>query len=150
MVEIRHEGRCAAPVEVAFAYVDDIRNAPRWLWGLASLEPVGAQQRGLGAVFEGLYQVKPVKLRTTIEVTEWAENEVIAFESIKGFSTRSTWRFHDDGPARSTISVRLVYDLPGGLAGKALGRALEPIVATSVRRSDAELRSQIGQRHAAD
>ena len=35
------------------------------------------------------------------------------------------------------------YFLPGGLAGRAMGKALEPIVALSVRHSDAALRKNI-------
>lgn len=149
MVEIRHEGSCAAPLEVTFAYVDDYRNTPNWLWGLARFEPVGDKHHGPDAVFEGTYHVKPVKLSSTIRVTQWQENEVIAFESIKGFPTRSTWRFRADGAERTHISVVFGYDLPGGLAGKALGRALEPIVGLSVRHSDAALRRQIEEQHAA-
>lgn len=148
MVEIRHEGTCAAPLEVTFAYVDDYRNAPKWLWGLAKFEPIGENDHGLDSVFEGTYHVKPVKLSSTIRVTQWEQNEVIAFESIKGFPTRSTWRFRADGDERTAISVVFGYDLPGGLAGKALGRALEPIVGLSVRHSDAALRRQIEEQHA--
>lgn len=147
MVDIHHEGTCAAPVDVAFAYLDDYRNATDWMFGLAKFEPAGEQERGLGAVFDGTFQVKPVKLSSTIEVTEWEQNTVIAFESIKGFRNWSTWRFFDEGPHRTRIKVTFSYELPGGLAGRALGKALEPIVAVSVRRSDEALRREIESRH---
>jgi uncharacterized membrane protein len=149
MVDIHHEGSCAAPLDVAFSYLDDYRNATTWMFGLAKFEPVGEQVQGLGAVFEGTFQVKPVKLHSTIKVTEWKQNDVIAFESVKGFHNWSTWKFRADGPDRTIITVQFSYELPGGLAGKAMGRVLEPIVAVSVRHSDEALRREIEAKHAA-
>src|SRR5947208_887369 len=113
MVDINHEGFCDAPLDVAFAYVDDYRNATDWMFGLAAFEPVGAQVQGLGAEFTGTFQVKPVKLHSTVKVTEWRQDELIAFESIKGFHNWSTWRFAADGPARTKITVKFSYELPG-------------------------------------
>jgi uncharacterized membrane protein len=149
MVDIHHEGSCAAPVDVAFAYLDDYRNATKWMFGLARFEPVGDKDRGVGAVFEGTFHVRPVKLASTIEVTEWEQNTTIAFESIKGFRIWSTWTFRESGPAHTTIDVVFSYELPGGLAGRALGKALEPIVAVSVRHSDEALRREIESRYRA-
>lgn len=143
MVDIHHEGVCAAPLDVAFAYLDDYRHATDWMFGLTRFVPIGEQTSGLGARFEGTFAVKPVKLASTIEVAEWQRDAVIAFQSIKGFRNWSTWRFSAPDPGQTKITVRFSYELPGGLAGRALGKALEPIVALSVRHSDAALRKGI-------
>lgn len=143
MVDIRHTGICEAPLDVAFSYLDDYRNATSWMFGLARFEPAGALEQGLGAIFHGTFQVKPVRLHSTVAVTAWEPESVIAFESIKGFTNSSTWQFFADGPATTRIEVRFSYELPGGLAGRALGKALEPIVALSVRQSDEALRKNI-------
>jgi uncharacterized membrane protein len=147
MVDIHHEGSCAAPVDVAFAYVDDYRNATDWMFGLARFEAAGEQVQGKGAVFDATFSVKPVKLHSTIEVTEWEQDGLIAFESVKGFRNWSRWQFTADGPSRTTISVVFSYELPGGLAGKALGRVLEPIVMLSLKHSDEALRREIEARY---
>jgi uncharacterized membrane protein len=149
MVDIHHEGSCAAPVDVAFAYLDDYRNATKWMFGLARFEPEGGKDQGLGAQFEGTFQVRPVKLHSTIKITDWKQDKVIAFESTKGFRNWSTWEFSADGPTRTKIKVKFSYELPGGIAGRALGKALEPIVAISVRHSDEALRREIEARYAA-
>lgn len=149
MVDLHHEGFCDAPVDVAFAYVDDYRNATDWMFGLAAFEATGEQVQGLGAEFDGLFQIKPVKLHSTIRVTEWKQDELIAFESVKGFHNWSTWRFEAVAPARTRIAVVFSYELPGGLAGKALGRVLEPIIMLSLRHSDEALRREIEARHQA-
>jgi uncharacterized membrane protein len=143
MVDIHHEGRCEAPVEVAFSYLDDYRNATDWMFGLAAFVPSGDKDHGIGATFDGTFAIKPVKLHSTIKVTEWEENQLIAFKSIKGFANESTWRFIGDGPTRTRVDVKFSYHLPGGIAGKVLGKALEPIVALSVRHSDAALTKNI-------
>ena len=149
MVDIHHEGTCEAPLDVAFGYLDDYRNATEWMFGLSRFEPDGDKDHGLGAVFSGTFAVKPVKLNSTIKVTEWEQDKVIAFESIKGFRNWSTWRFSAPSPTRTTITVTFSYELPGGLAGRALGKALEPIVAISVRHSDEALRREIESRYRA-
>lgn len=143
MVDIHHEGICDAPLDVAFAYIDDYRNATGWMFGLARFEPVSEQVHGLGAVFDGTFQVKPIKLSSTVKVTKWEQDKVIAFESIKGFKNWSTWEFSSLSPEQTKVTVTFSYDLPGGLAGRAMGKALEPVVAVSVRRTDAALRHAI-------
>jgi uncharacterized membrane protein len=143
VVDVHHEASCEAPLEVAFGYLDDYRNATEWVFGLAELRPVDGRDHGLGATFDATFQVRPVKLHSTLHVTGWEQNAMLAFASVKGFVNSSTWRFRADGPTRTTITVQFTYELPGGLAGRALGRTLEPIVAMSVRQSEHALRRAI-------
>ncbi len=149
MVDIHHRGTCAAPLRTAFDYVDNYRNATSWMFGLSSLTPSGELEHGLGARFAGTFAVKPIKLSSTIEVIQWEQDTVIAFESVTGFPNSSTWRFSADGPQRTAIDVVFSYRLPGGLAGRAMSRALEPIVSLSVRHSDTALRRNIEAAYAA-
>ena len=147
MVDIHHEASCAAPVDVAFGFVDDYRTATGWIFGLAELRPVGEHVQGVGAVFDATFHVRPVTLHSTIKVTEWEQDAVLGFVSIKGFENSSTWRFHPSGPANTNIVVRLSYELPGGLAGRTLGRVLEPIIALTVRQSEHALQRAIEDRY---
>lgn len=147
MVNLHHEGFCAAPVDVAFAYVDDYRTATEWMFGLAEFKPAGDKDHGQGAIFDGTFQVKPVKLHSTVECTAWKQDELIAFQAIKGFENSSSWRFTSTGPTTTKIEVEFSYELPGGLAGRALGRMLEPIVILSVRHSEEALRRHIEARY---
>jgi uncharacterized membrane protein len=144
MVEIHHVGHCEAPVSFAFAYVDDYRNATSWMFGLTGLTSLTEPRTGLGARYDGTFAVKPIKLASTVEVTQWEQDSVISLKSIKGFPNESTWRFEADGDDRTRLIVLFSYDLPGGIAGKVLGRALEPVIALTVRHSDESLRNHIG------
>jgi len=148
MVDIHHEGHANAPLSVAFAYIDDYRTTPDWMFGLAKFVPVGDLDQGLNAVFEGTFQVKPVKLHSTVKITAWEQDKLIKMESVKGFVNRSTWRFEALNDTETRVFVDFTYELPGGLAGRALGKALEPIVAMSIRHSDAALRKNIEARYA--
>lgn len=150
MVDIHHEAVADVPIEVAYAYVDDPSNVPEWMFGISAFDPVDpAKAHGLGAVFDSVFAVKPVKLKTRVEITGWAENELIELKSISGFTNSSTWRFEPLGPTQTKVSVTFSYELPGGIAGKALGKVIEPVIALTVRQSDANLRKHMAAAYAA-
>jgi uncharacterized membrane protein len=143
MVHIHHEGIADAPVARTFEYVDDYRNTTEWMFGLSKFEPNTARLNGLDATFDGTFAVKPIKLHSSIRITSWAQDSVIGFESYQGFRIKSEWNFVALAAERSTVVVDFYYELPGGLAGRAMGRAMEPIVALSIRHSDDALRKAV-------
>jgi uncharacterized membrane protein len=151
MVDVHHVCVCEAPIQVTFAYLDDYRTATQWMFGLKAMEPVGQRDQGMGAIFDATFQVKLIKLHSTIQVVAWEQDALLAFKSIQGFDNESTWRFTSLGPTTTRVSVTLSYTLPGGLAGRAVGRALEPIIAFSAKHIDAALRENVevpyAQRH---
>ena len=122
---------CAAPVEVAFAYVSDHRNIPHWMFGIERFEPVGEHDRGVGSVFEVTAHLG-VRLHTRIQAVEWFEEKLIAMESVTGFPVRTRFGFEPAGPDRTTVTAEVEYALPGGLAGKAMGRMISPFVRQAV------------------
>jgi len=67
----------------------------------------------------------------------------------QGLQELSIWRFVADGSDQTKIRVQFTYELPGGIAGRALGKVMEPIVSMSVRHSDEALRKQIEARYKA-
>lgn len=143
MPHIHHEGLAEAPVNVLFDYVDDYRNTTKWLFGLSRFEPSTDVIQGLGSEFDGTFAVKPIKLHSSVRIVEWEKDKVIALQSYKGFKISSTWHFSATGPTSSKVVVDFTYELPGGLAGKAMGKAMEPIVALSIRHSDDSLRKHV-------
>jgi len=143
MPHIHHEGQAEAPVNVLFDYVDDASNTVDWLFGLTKFDPTTDQLSGLGATYDGTFSVKPIKLHSSVRVTEWEKDKVIAIESYKGFDIKTMWHFSSTGPETSQVVVDFYYELPGGLAGRAMGKAMEPIVALSIRHSDHSLRENV-------
>lgn len=141
-IEIQVESTFQAPLEVAFAYTADYRNVPDWLYGISRFEPVGDKDYGLGAVFDGSMNLGAT-LHSRIEVNEFEENRLIGFDSIKGFKNSSRWTFSAVDAKRSKVVADVSYELPGGIAGKALGKVIEPFVKIAVKHSSAALQKAV-------
>lgn len=148
MVDIHHASTAKAPVGVVFAYVDDHRTVPDWMFGLSRLEPVGEKDHGLGAVFDGSMKLGPKTLHSTVEVTEWEQDKVIGMKSVKGFVNWSTWRFNPVDDESTELAVDFTYELPGGMAGRALGKVIEPFVSIAIKHTEQTLRTNVERLYA--
>ncbi|MGY1896103.1 SRPBCC family protein [Nocardia gipuzkoensis] len=140
---------CVASAESAFAFVNDYQNLPRFLHGVESFTPVGEQTEGVGATFDGHMKLGPVSLKSRIEVVRWEDNYAIGVKSIKGFEIESTFLFHDKGDRLCTVDAIVDFRVPGGLAGRALGKTIEPFVKIAVQHTTHNLVTQIAAFHAA-
>lgn len=149
MIHVRHSAVAAVPVDVAFDYIDDYRNVPTWMFGVSEFTPFGEFDQGLGATFDAAMQIGPSTLRSKLEVTEWEKNRIIKLSSLGGVSNSSTWEFAAIDDSKTELSVDFAYKLPGGIAGKALGRLIGPFVENAVRNSEETLRHSLEQQFAA-
>nr|WP_296773650.1 SRPBCC family protein [Rhodococcus sp. (in: high G+C Gram-positive bacteria)] len=143
MALIEHTAVAAVPRAHAFAYVDDYRTVPKWMFGVNKFEPVGDISHGLGAVFAAEMQIGPKTLRSTLEVTEWIEDKSLTLASVDGISTTSTWSFEDESDGVTRLNVHFAYSLPGGIAGRVLSALVEPVVGQAVRYTEGSLRKQL-------
>lgn len=147
MTEIRHHATMKGSREVAFDYVNDYRNVPEYMFGVSEFRPVTEQTSGLGSQFVTVLSVGLKTLESTVECTEWVENEVITMKSIKGFGANTEWRFADgDEPGTVEVDVMFGYTLPGGIGGRVLGGLLSQFVTPAVKHSE----SVIGKHLAAE
>ncbi|MFI9507659.1 SRPBCC family protein [Nocardia sp. NPDC052566] len=149
MTEVKIVEDCAASAESAFAYVNDYRNLTHFLHGIESFTPTGEQTEGVGATFDGVLKLGPATLRSRVEVVRWEANYAIGIKSIKGFEIESTFLFHAKGDAQCTVDAIVEYRVPGGLAGRALGKTIEPFVKIAVKHTTDNLIRQIAQFHIA-
>ncbi len=132
------------PVATAFAYVADYRTIPDWFYGVSRFVPEGDLDHGLGARFAVDLKVGPKVRRSVVEVTGFESDRLIALQSMGSLKAVSTWSF-EEAPGGTRMQVEFSYDLPGGLAGKALGRIIEPFAAQAVRSTEATLRRNLEQ-----
>lgn len=147
MVHIHHRGEAGVPTEFAFAYMADFDNLKDWLYGFQRATLIGdIPHRQVGAMYEGAVKIGAT-LKATIRVTEYVENSVMSTESVSGFSNQTRWQFESLGPERGALTVDVHYQLPGGLAGKALGAAIEPFVAIAIRVTETKLRHILEERY---
>lgn len=147
MVHVHNRSVAAVPLAFAFDYTADFRHAAEWMFGISALDVVGDIKSGLGTVCDGSIKLGPKTLHSKVEVTAWERDKVIATKSIEGFVNNSIWRFQSVGEDRTEITADVIYELPGGIAGRALGRIIEPFVHLAVKHSDEKLKHQLEQRH---
>ncbi|MFD1814915.1 SRPBCC family protein [Rhodococcus gannanensis] len=143
MGHIHRTATTTATVGAGFAYVDDYRNVPDWMFGVTRFEPVGAQSQGLGAEFDVTMKIGPSALHSRVRVTSWEQDRLIVLDSIDGIASSSTWRFSPRSGGGSELSVDFDYTLPGGLIGKALAKVVEPVVGTAIAQTESTLRRNV-------
>jgi uncharacterized membrane protein len=134
-IHITQETVAGAAVEQVFAYVADYRNAGHWLSGVKSFTPVGDLDYGLHSVFDAALSVGVTTLHSTVKVIDFIEGQAMELDSIKGFKNQSRWSFTADGADRTRIVAEVTYELPGGIAGRAMGRAIEPLIGLVIKHS---------------
>ena len=136
-----------APAGVAFAFVDDYRNVPEWMFGVTTFEPLGVQTAGLGSEFDAVMQLGPKVMKSKIRCTEWVQDEVITLESYEGMANSSSLRFRAVDEEHTELSVAFGYEFPGGLAGKALAKIIEPAIQMAIRQTEQDLRKAVEEHH---
>jgi hypothetical protein len=62
------------------------------------------------------------------------ENKAIGWDSNEGFKQIGMWAFKPKGD-KTQVTFDMEYEFGGGIAGKLLGRAAEPIVRGNLQRS---------------
>ncbi|MFD3705527.1 SRPBCC family protein [Nocardia sp. NPDC058658] len=135
MTEVRIVEDGDAPAETAFAFINDYRNLPKFWYGIESFTPVTAQTDGVGAKFDGKMKLGPASLTSRIEVVGWEEGRLIATKSIKGIEIVSTFKFIPKGEAKCTVDALIDFNVGGGIAGKVLGKTIEPFVKIAVKHT---------------
>lgn len=145
MIHLHHSATAEIPADRAFTYVDDHRTVPDWMFGVTRFQPVGEQVSGLGALFDASMRLGPRSLESRVRVVEWEYGRSIVLESVAGIRSASSWTFAEIGGGKSRLDVDFAYQLPGGLAGRALGKLIEPIVGTAIRETERALRIQLSR-----
>jgi len=113
--------RVEAPADKVFDFVDDWRNATRYLHRLVKWEPVDKDAKmDVGTVFRVGIQAGPTRLDGKLEVTDYVRPEKISIRSTDGPRVVGGWTFTSDGGA-TYVQLRASFDLPGGIAGRLVG-----------------------------
>ncbi|MBV9101591.1 MAG: SRPBCC family protein, partial [Candidatus Dormibacteraeota bacterium] len=131
-----------APVETVFAYVDDHKNTTKYMQGLTKWKPAGDVTHGKGAKFETSMKAGPSSLPSVVNITTWTENKAIAWRAVEGFKHSGKWAFKSAGESSTDVTFEMEYEFGGGIAGRMLGRAAEPIVRGNLEQSVTNLKSQ--------
>lgn len=132
----------AAPVEAVFAFVDDHTNTTKYMKDLSKWAPVGSKTHGKGAKFDVAMKAGPLTLGSVVDITTWTENSAIGWTSVDGFRQKGRWGFKANGSG-TTATFDMEYDLPGGIAGRMLSKAADPVVRGNLEQSVRNLKAQV-------
>jgi uncharacterized membrane protein len=77
----------------------------------------------------------PTTLGSVVDITTWTENKAIAWRSTEGFKQTGKWAFKATGEESTDVTFEMEYEFGGGIAGRMLGRAAEPVVKSNLQRS---------------
>lgn len=146
LVHVHHKGVVAAPLSFVFDYVADYRNLADWMFGIQKMALVSGTPNEPASRYDAAIKLGAT-IKTTFEVTEKQQNSLFATESRAGFSNQSKWVFRAIDEETTEIEMGVDYQLPGGLAGRALGKVIEPFVSIAVSHSDEKLRGIIEGRY---
>jgi uncharacterized membrane protein len=145
MTAVKIVADCAAPAETAFDYVNDYRHLPEFVTEVHSFRPITDQVAGLGATFDTEIKLGPASLTSRLQIVRWEKNVAISVKAVTGFEIESTFLFHPRGDRDCTVDAIVEYRVPGGLAGKVLGKTIEPFVKLSVKHTTHNLTTKIAE-----
>jgi uncharacterized membrane protein len=130
-----------APVSTVFAYVDDYRNTTKYMKDMTRWEPVGSKTHGMGSRFALSMKVGPLNIDGEVEIDQWVENQAIGWKTKKGFRQDGSWSFQEKGGS-TEAAFSVDFDLPGGIAGKMMAKAVEPAIKSTLEGSVKQLKAQ--------
>lgn len=138
MGHVNHANTVDVPIAKVWEYMSTVQNLPQWMFGMSEITPTGEQTRGEGARFQSRMKVG-ARVDSVIEITRWVEGSEIDTSSVSGFDNQTRWRLSEVDPTTTKINVEIDYKFPGGLAGRAIAKLVEPAVGIAVSASDKKL-----------
>jgi len=102
-----------ASAEECFEVVDDHDKTPRFMVGIKRYDPVGAKERGKGAVFLTVADIAGRKVESEVVCTTWVRNRKLVGTSRTGPKTRGSWTFEEFDDGTTDVTLTNEYELPG-------------------------------------
>lgn len=142
MPQLRSQTRINATPEQVFDFIDDWRNAMRYLRRMVRWEALDPDNTQVGGVFDIGVQAGPTRLNGRLEVTGHQRPSTISFRSIDGPRVEGAWVLTPDGDA-TRVLLDASYDVPGGIAGRLVAAFLRGNAQNDIDASLRELKRLI-------
>lgn len=114
----------ARPVGEVFGYVEEWTHAAEFTENLLSWQPTSERTDGVGATFAATMRIGPTTQRSTLEIVRREVDAEIAWESRAGFEQQGAYTFAAEGGG-TRVGFVLDVTLPGGIAGRLIGKVME-------------------------
>jgi uncharacterized membrane protein len=134
--------RIDAPRDEIWRYVSQPERYSEFMVGSTWSPVPGEPVTGPRARFEICIVVGSVDLGGVIEVVEWDPPHELAWTNITGIDQRGRWILRDRGD-HTDVTIRLSYQVPGGLLALVASQLGKPLIQRDVRRSLEALREAV-------
>jgi uncharacterized membrane protein len=137
-MRIEESRRIAAPRRAVWSFVSDPQRYPGFMVG-STWEPIpGEPLTGMRARYSIAITVGSIDLGGVVEVIEFDPPHEVAWTSVTGIDHRGRWILRDRGD-QTDVTIRLSYQVPGGILALIASRAGSPMLRRDVRASLARL-----------
>jgi carbon monoxide dehydrogenase subunit G len=134
--------RIAAPREAVWRHVSEPERYGEFMAGSSWAPVPGEPTSGPRARFEIAIEVRSIDLGGVVEVVEWDPPHELAWTNITGIDQRGRWILRQsDGATEATL--RVSYQVPGGLLALVASQLGRPLIRGDVRRSLAALKDLV-------
>ncbi len=117
----------------------------------SSWSPVpGEPTTGPRARFSIEIQVGSIDLGGVVEFVEWDPPHELAWVNITGIDQRGRWILRDCGDEQTDATLRVSYQVPGGVLALVASQLGRPLISRDVRRSLEALREVVRNGPAGD
>jgi len=143
-MRVQRSVEIAAPPEKIWPFMVEPEKILKWCITFRKFEYSGDQRSGVGTTIYIEEKAGPMPLmKLNFTVTEWAENERLAFSitsgsSIKGYDQR--WTI-ETTPSGSRFTFMENFELPFGIIGKLIGPLAQRSSGATVGKMLAKLKS---------
>jgi uncharacterized membrane protein len=120
-----------------FAFVADRTNIPKWQSDIVQSQPVSEGPIGLGTRFDEVVRIMGRNIKTTCEITEYEQDQLMAFNSNSAAGINYSGRF-----TLEPVEAGTRVNLSGTVTLSGLWRLAEPFFALEVKSAvEQELRN---------
>lgn len=134
--------RIGCPRERVWDYVSNPTRYDDFMDGFGWEHVPGEPESGMRARYKLSIDVVSIDLGGVIEVIEWDPPHELAWTSITGIDQRGRWVVRDRGD-ESELTIRLSYQVPGGILALVAGQLGLAVVRREVKRSLENLKDRI-------
>jgi uncharacterized protein YndB with AHSA1/START domain len=134
----------AAPPEKIWPFLVEPEKIMKWFTLLKKFEYTGEQRSGVGAPFYYEEKSGPMVSKFNYRVTEWVENERLAFVMTSGSAKKDdqVWAI-EATPSGSRFTLTEDFEMPWGIIGKAIVALISGSIGKHLEEISANLKGLV-------
>jgi len=134
----------AAPPEKVWPYLVEPEKIMKWFTLLKKFEYTDKRCGGVGATFYYEEKSGPMLMKLNYKVTEWVENQKLAFKLTSGFPKKDDQIWSLEAiPSGSRFTITEDFEVRWGKIGKVMGKMLGGSIAKGIEKIIGKIKSVV-------